>query len=159
MTNLANIRAIALDVDGVLTDGTVAIGMNDQEFKRLNFHDIMGVSLGKKAGLRFVLISGEDAGWAASKLGADVAFAGHCNHKSAYLDLCCVPLDQIAYIGDDVNDIPAMELAGVKAAPADAHESVWCVPGIIELSRSGGHGAVREFIDMVLEAKLTKSQG
>jgi len=155
---MKDIAAIALDVDGVLTDGGVWWGPNGQEWKRFSYADIMGVSLAIRAGLVFALISGEDSELVdrfAAKFGINTVEKG-CKDKGAALrrfsDSTAIPLAAIAFMGDDINDIGAMELAGLPAVPADAHLAAkGCA--VFVSGRPGGHGAVRELIDAVLAAK------
>jgi len=150
-----NVKAVALDVDGVLTDGGIWWGPAGEEWKRFSFRDIMGVSLGSRAGLRFALISGEASPLVdryAEKMGIEDVHKG-CKEKAAALKAFAakhgLKLDEIAFMGDDINDLEAMKLAGLAAAPADAHESV--VRSVSFVSRyPGGHGAVRELIDLLL---------
>ena len=163
MTSLAaaragSIRAIALDVDGVLTDGTFWWGPNGEEFKRFSFLDIMGVSNGRKAGLIFALISGEDTPLLdryAAKMKIEDVHRG-CKDKAAALrafaDKHGIALADVAFMGDDINDLAALELAGLAAAPATAHESVLAIAQFTSC-RPGGRGAVREMIDLILSKR------
>ncbi len=152
---MRRIRAVALDVDGVLTDGTFLWGPDGQEFKRFSFLDVMGVSLGTKAGLVFALISGEDsplvdrfaAKMAIRHVYKDCKDKGQALH--AFSASAQVPLAAIAFMGDDVNDFPAMALAGLSATPASAREEVRARAGFVA-SRNGGDGAVRELVEHVL---------
>jgi 3-deoxy-D-manno-octulosonate 8-phosphate phosphatase (KDO 8-P phosphatase) len=154
------IKAIAFDVDGVLTDGAFWWGPDGQEWKRFSFADIMGLSLARKAGLQLALISGEDSPLVdrlASKMGiTDV----HKNCKDKALALRSfaqsrhLKLEEICFMGDDVNDLAALEIAGLAAAPADAR------PVVVEKCKyvakaNGGNGAVREVIDMILAQART----
>jgi 3-deoxy-D-manno-octulosonate 8-phosphate phosphatase (KDO 8-P phosphatase) len=155
---MKDILAIALDVDGVLTDGGVWWGPDAQEWKRFSYADIMGVSLGTKAGLVFALISGEDSPLVdrfAAKLGI-TRVEKDCKDKSGALQRFAgssgIALSAIAYMGDDVNDLGAMQLAGLAAAPADGQAEVRRCAAFVA-KRAGGHGAVRELIDAVLAAK------
>lgn len=152
---MEGIRAIALDVDGVLTDGTFWWGPNGEEFKRLSFADVMGVSLGRKAGLRFALISGEDSPLVdrfAHKMGIEDVHKG-CKDKAAALRAFAqrrgLALSQVAFMGDDVNDLPALAVAGLSAAPASAHESVRSAVRLV-VDKNGGDGAVRALVDCIL---------
>jgi 3-deoxy-D-manno-octulosonate 8-phosphate phosphatase (KDO 8-P phosphatase) len=149
------IKAIVLDVDGVLTDGTFWWGPGGEEFKRFSFTDIMGISLGRKAGLIFALISGEDSTLVdrfAEKMGITDVFKG-CKDKANALRLFAqkhnLDLSQVCFMGDDVNDLLALELAGLAAAPLNAHESVRRKASLV-MQKSGGQGAVRELIDILL---------
>jgi 3-deoxy-D-manno-octulosonate 8-phosphate phosphatase (KDO 8-P phosphatase) len=152
------IEAIAMDFDGVLTDGGFWWGPDGSEWKRLCFSDVMGVSLGTRGGLRFAIISGEDSPLIdryATKMGIADIFKG-CKDKAAALKQFSkrsgVALDRIAYIGDDVNDLEAMRIAGFSAAPSNAHPSVRATVTRV-MSNRGGDGAVRELIDGLLETR------
>jgi len=125
---LRTIRALALDVDGTLTDGGLWWGPAGEEMKRFSFADIMGVSLLRRAGYVLALISGEDSPLVtryADKLLINHVIRG-CRDKAAALrgfaEENLLELSEVCFMGDDVNDIPAMEIAGVAAAPANAHK-------------------------------------
>jgi 3-deoxy-D-manno-octulosonate 8-phosphate phosphatase (KDO 8-P phosphatase) len=159
VTGLHIIKAIALDVDGVLTDGTFYWGSEGQEFKQFSFYDIMGISLGKKAGLVFALISGEDSPLLdrfAMKMGIIDVYKG-CKNKATAFSSFCKKYDfdfsQVCFIGDDVNDLPALALAGLSAAPQNANGSVKKKVMLIT-EQCGGQGALRELIDHVLETNF-----
>lgn len=150
------ISAVAMDFDGVLTDGSFCWGIDGSESKRLSFRDVMGISLGMKQGLRFAIVSGEDTPLIdryAAKMGITDVFKG-CRDKRAAVETFAVrhrlELGQIAFVGDDVNDLAAMAAVGLSATPADAHPSVRSVAGRV-LTAAGGHGAIREFIDDLLD--------
>ena len=158
---MKDIRAIALDVDGVLTDGGVWWGPDGQEWKRFSYADIMGVSLGTKAGLCFALISGEDSPLVdrfAKKLA--ITFVDkNCKDKAAALRRFStntgIPLTAIAFMGDDVNDLGAMDIAGFAVAPFNAQPAVKSRAAFVS-DNPGGHGAVREFINALLAAQEGK---
>ncbi len=146
---------MALDVDGVLTDGGFWWGPGGEEFKRFSFLDVMGVALGIRAGLVFALISGEDSPLVdrfAGKMGILHVYKG-CKDKGlalkAFAAATGIPLEATAFMGDDVNDLPAMVLAGFSAAPANAHASVKARVHRVTTAR-GGDGAVRELVDTLL---------
>jgi 3-deoxy-D-manno-octulosonate 8-phosphate phosphatase (KDO 8-P phosphatase) len=149
------VKAIALDVDGVLTDGGVWWGPDGGEWKRFSFADIMGVSLARKAGLLVTLISGEDSPLVdrfASKMNlADITKG--CKDKasalSAFAERHCLSLDEICFMGDDVNDLGAMKSAGLSAAPANARPEARDKADVVTKA-FGGHGAVRELVDLIL---------
>ena len=149
------LRAIALDVDGVLTDGGVFWGPDGAEWKRFCFADIMGVSLARKAGLMVTLISGEDSALVdrfAAKLELTDITKG-CKDKAAALRAFAarhgLRPEEICFMGDDVNDLAAMELAGLSAAPADARLAALRKADLVTQA-SGGNGAVRELVDLIL---------
>ena len=149
------IKAIALDVDGVLTDGAIWWGPNGEEWKRFSFRDIMGVSRARRAGLIIALISGEDSPLVdrfAQKLGIEDVFKGCKNKALAFEEFArCrgLKMSEIAFMGDDVNDIEAMKLAGMSAAPLDAHPAARQQATFVS-KYNGGNGAVREFIDQLM---------
>ena len=123
---MERIRAVALDVDGVLTDGGLWWGPGGEEWKRFCFADIMGVSLARRAGLELALISGEDSPLVdryAQKMHIEHVIKG-CRDKAAALREFAasagIELAEICFMGDDVNDLPAMRIAGFSAAPANA---------------------------------------
>jgi len=153
-----SIRAVALDVDGVLTDGGFWWGPSGEEFKRFSFADVMGVSLARKAGLVVALVSGEDSPLVdryAAKLGIDDVVK-NCKDKAAALRAIAerhgLRAEDICFMGDDVNDLGAMRFAGVAAAPADARPAVLAEADFVTASR-GGNGAVRELIEAILAAR------
>ena len=150
------LRAVALDVDGTLTNGRFSWGPDGEETKEFSFLDVMGISLARRAGLTFALISGEDSPLVdrfAAKMGIlDVAKG--CRDKAAALAAFMVnhglEPHEVAFMGDDVNDLDAMRLAGFSAAPANAVAAVKDEADFVAV-RSGGDGAVRELLDHVLE--------
>jgi 3-deoxy-D-manno-octulosonate 8-phosphate phosphatase (KDO 8-P phosphatase) len=157
---MKEIRAIALDVDGVLTDGGVWWGPNGEEWKRFSFADIMGVSNARKAGLILTLISGEDSPLVdrfAEKFQITDITKG-CRDKAtalrAFAERQQLPLAAICFMGDDINDIAAQQIAGLSAAPANAHPTVLASATFITRN-NGGNGAVRELIDAILAARAT----
>jgi 3-deoxy-D-manno-octulosonate 8-phosphate phosphatase (KDO 8-P phosphatase) len=146
------VKAIAIDVDGVLTDGTFWWDAAGAELKRFSFRDIMGISRASRAGIIFALISGEKnpiIDRYAAKMKITNVWQG-CSKKDEALrefsEKSSIPLDEIAFMGDDVNDLPALALAGFSAAPADAHHSVRSVVKLVT-THPGGNGAVREMLD------------
>jgi YrbI family 3-deoxy-D-manno-octulosonate 8-phosphate phosphatase len=118
----------------------------------------MGLSRARQAGLKLGLISGEDSILVdrfAEKTRIQHVAKG-CKEKGAALrrfaQTTGIALARTAYIGDDVNDLPALAAAGLSVAPANAQRQVRAVVALV-LERSGGHGAVREFVEMILAAR------
>ncbi|HZU30199.1 MAG TPA: HAD hydrolase family protein [Candidatus Angelobacter sp.] len=154
------IKAIATDVDGVLTDGTFWWGTNGEEFKRFCFADVTGVAMARKAGLKLALVSGESSEAAkllvqrfADKLQIPDIYKG-CHDKAGavkeFAGRYGLRLSEVCFIGDDTLDVPAMEIVGVAVAPANAQKiarenATWIA------SANGGSGVLREVIEMVLE--------
>jgi len=150
--------AIAMDVDGVLTDGSFLWGPSGEEYKKFSFTDVMGLSRARKAGLLLGLISGEDSPLIdrfAEKVGI-VNISKGCKDKGLALQTFAqqwrIDLQHVAYIGDDINDLPALTLAGLSIAPANAQPAVKAVAHLVT-QRAGGDGAVRELIEMILAAR------
>lgn len=150
------IRAVAIDVDGVLTDGTFWWGPDGQEWKRFSFRDVMGVSRALRSGLIIAMISGEESPLVdrfAMKMGIEDVFKG-CKDKARALREFArrrgLDLSEIAFMGDDVNDLEAMRLAGLAAAPANGETSVRAQATFVS-QRNGGHGAVRELLEHLIE--------
>jgi len=157
------LKAIVLDVDGVLTDGGVWWGPDGQEWKRFSFADIMGVSLARKSGLVVALISGEDSPLVdrfAAKLGI-IHIEKNCKDKAAALQrfaqVTGLALSEICFMGDDVNDVSAMKLAGLAAAPANAQPAIRRCAGFVS-ANTGGNGAVRELVDTLLAARAAHQE-
>ncbi len=159
---LQSLQAIAFDVDGVLTDGTLGwnSGSHD-EIKRFSFADIMGISLLRRLGLKLALISGEPSPLVdryAAKMHLHHVVKGTRDKASALREFTqkfSIPLDRTCFFGDDVNDLFAMEIAGVCACPANAAAEVRehvALHGFLS-TQPGGGGAVRDFSDTLLRAR------
>jgi 3-deoxy-D-manno-octulosonate 8-phosphate phosphatase (KDO 8-P phosphatase) len=145
-----------MDVDGVLTDGTVWLDEAGRESKRVSFADIMGVSMGRRAGLLFAFVSGESGpclDQIAVKFGVDEVYAGCKDKATAVRDFGArheLDLAEVCFIGDDVNDVPALWICGLAVAPAGAQAAALAIASMVT-SRSGGEGAVREVVDYLLD--------
>jgi 3-deoxy-D-manno-octulosonate 8-phosphate phosphatase (KDO 8-P phosphatase) len=155
---LKTVRAVAIDVDGVLSDGGLWWGPNGEEWKRFSFADIMGVSLARRAGFILALISGENSPLVdryAEKMLIKHVLKG-CRDKAAavrdFASAASVGLAEICFMGDDVNDLPAMAISGLSAAPANAAAVVLKQAQFIAKA-PGGNGAVRELVDALLAAR------
>ena len=157
----AAIEAILLDVDGVLTDGTFEPGDEDAgvpERKRFHSRDGLGLVMAKKSGLRLGFVTGRRSGVVrgrAAELSLDFLREG-CFDKGPAFEEACVAFgltpEQVAFVGDDVQDLPALRRAGFAAAPADAHPAVLeCVHFVADAP--GGRGAVRQIIERILDAR------
>lgn len=162
---IKKIRAVAMDVDGVLTDGTFWWGPNGEEFKRFCYADTTGISQAMRAGIRIVLISGESspAGMKlverlAEKLKIEDVYKG-CHDKEAaireFAQRHSFDLSEVCFIGDDVIDVPAMAVVGLAVAPADAQEIARSKAQLVT-HLNGGRGAVRELLDRLLANNSTE---
>ena len=145
-----------MDVDGVLTDGTVWLDETGRESKRISFADIMGVSLGRRAGLLFAFVSGESGpslDQIGAKFGVGEVYRGCKDKAAAVRDFAGrhdLELAEVCFIGDDVNDVPALEICGLAVTPAGALPAASAVASMVT-TRPGGAGAVREVVDYLLQ--------
>jgi 3-deoxy-D-manno-octulosonate 8-phosphate phosphatase (KDO 8-P phosphatase) len=163
---LETLEAIAFDVDGVLTDGTLTWSPTGEEYKTFAFADIMGISLLRRVGLRLALISGEDTPHIdryAQKMRIPFLVKGTRDKAAAVRQLGLqfnIPLENICFFGDDINDLFAMELCGLCACPANAANDVldYVAEHGFVASKPGGKGAVREFADALLTARQLKAR-
>lgn len=153
------IKVFLTDVDGVLTDGGMYYGENGVEFKKFNTRDGMGFQLLRQANIKTGIITSETTelvAWRAKKLKLDFLYQGAAIYggKLAVAQEICkiegVDLNEIAYIGDDINCFELLSNVGFAACPADAVEKVKSIDKIEILSKKGGEGCVREFIELIL---------
>lgn len=155
---LKKIKIIISDVDGVMTDGSIILGTNGLEFKKFNVQDGMGVTMARQAGLVFCVITGrtsESVIKRAEELHVDELFQGAFDKRHAYLQIKSkynVTDEEIIHIGDDLLDLPLFELAGFSVSPANGREVVRKYADYIT-TVDGGHGVVREVVDMVIDAQ------
>ena len=157
-SSLKKIKLLALDVDGVLTDGSLYIGGEGEICKSFNAKDGLGISCALRNGVQVAIITGRRSAIIhrrAEELGITLLREG-VNDKYAELQQLAQELEMernaIAYMGDDLNDLPAFQAAGVAFAPADAVPEVAAAADFV-MQRRGGAGAVREAIEMLLRAQ------
>ncbi|HEY4380235.1 MAG TPA: HAD hydrolase family protein [Acidobacteriaceae bacterium] len=163
---LISLQAIAFDVDGVLTDGSLTWSAGGEESKSFSFADIMGISLLRRLGIRMALISGEPSPLVdryAAKMVIPFVAKGTRDKAGALREFAAkfdVSLEHTCFFGDDVNDLAAMEIAGLCACPSDAAAEVRAhVEGRGYLAPlPGGRGAVRSFADAVLAARKVRGR-
>ncbi len=153
------IKLVALDMDGTLTDGSINIGGEGELFKRFNAKDGLGITTAGRHGLRVAVITGRKGPIVqrrAEELGiAEDVMSGISAKKKALLALADkykLSLEEIAFMGDDLNDLPALLTAGLSAAPADAAEDVRRRVSYIA-PHNGGRGAVRDLLELILKAR------
>ncbi len=154
----AGIKLVVLDVDGVLTDGSIIIDDNGVESKHFHVRDGAAIALWIKLGRRVAILSGRSARCVdrrAAELGIEPVVQGSSAKGAALQTMIAdlgVTLDQTAFMGDDLADLPALELAGFSACPSDAVPEVRAVVDHVAVA-SGGRGAVREVIEILLKAQ------
>jgi 3-deoxy-D-manno-octulosonate 8-phosphate phosphatase (KDO 8-P phosphatase) len=152
------LKLLLTDVDGVMTDGRILFLPDGAEARAFHVRDGLAIALARAAGLRTGLISGRrspEVARRASELGMEVVEQGVAD-KGACLREVLARLGlapaEVAYIGDDLNDLPVLEEVGLSAAPADApfevRDAVYMV-----MDRRGGEGCLREFVEAILRAR------
>ena len=155
-TDYFKIKIFLSDVDGVLTDGGMYYTENGDEFKKYSVYDGMGFQLLQKTGVKIGIVTTEDKQMnrrRSNKLGLDYDFHGVKDKLQLVKDLCKqenIFLENIAYIGDDVNCFDLLSNVGVAACPKNAMKKIKSIPNIIQLQKNGGEGVVREFIELIL---------
>lgn len=148
---------VVSDFDGVFTDGSIYISEKNEVQKKLNFKDIMGVSMLIKAGINFGIISGEMSNildYFKDKFNLEEIHGG-IRQKGIVLDEIMkrhnLSADEVLYIGDDINDISAMELVDYKIAPRNLNPILTVkVKGLQITQNYGGNGAIREIADILV---------
>lgn len=157
LKNLNDIRAVFMDVDGVLTDGMIALG-NAGEMKSFNVRDGMAITIALRCGLKIGFITSrtsESVKKRADELKIHILVQGSHNKLSDIRKISTsenIPLREICYIGDDIVDIPALKTVGFSATVSDAPDEVReCVTYIAK--KPGGHEAVRDIIRHILIAQ------
>ena len=155
---LAKIRLLLLDVDGVMTDGRIVFDANGVETKFFNVKDGHGIKMVQRAGIEVGIISGRSSQVVANRaleLGIGRVFQGALDKLTPYREILeATGLDdaQVAFMGDDIIDIPVMRRVGCAAAPADAVDDVLPHAHFVARNR-GGWGAVREFCELILKGQ------
>ncbi|MCU7929987.1 MAG: 3-deoxy-manno-octulosonate-8-phosphatase KdsC [Candidatus Thiodiazotropha sp. (ex Codakia rugifera)] len=157
-TKASGVKLVIFDVDGVLTDGSLYLGDDGQEYKAFNSRDGHGMKMLQKSGVVIGIITGRTSEVVRIRmegLGIEHVYQGKHDKLPAYEELrekLGLADDQIAYVGDDVVDLPIMRRVGLAIAVNDAHSFViqhahWQTP------HAGGRGAGRDVCEMVLEAQ------
>lgn len=153
-----DIKLIAMDVDGTLTDGGMYYSENGDELKKFSTRDGMGIKLAIEAGIEVAIVTGEDTKIVerrANKLGVKHVFQGKsAEDKARAIESLCkekgILMEEVAYIGDDVNCIPLLKSVGIAGCPGDAMREVRELNGIYVMEHDGGEGCVREFINLII---------
>ena len=158
MTEYADIRLLVMDVDGVMTDGKITYTDDGQELKSFNIKDGLGIKRAQAMGIETAIITGRSSPMVerrALELGIAHLVQGREDKLAALSDLLDqinLSLDQVAYIGDDLPDLTAIESVKLGACPADAATEVKSKANWIS-TRAGGDGCVRELCDLLVSHK------
>ena len=164
MNDLKKIKLLVMDVDGTMTDGKIYISDNGEAMKAFNSKDGYGLSvILPPTGIKTAIITGRTSDivkWRANELGISEIYQGIKDKPAALEDLLKklgLTYENVAYIGDDLNDLECMKLSAVSACPADSVEEVKEVADLVCKS-NGGNGAVREFINLLSFSREKESK-
>lgn len=160
LAKAAQVKLVVFDVDGVLTDGSLFVGDDGQEYKAFHARDGMGMSLLQKTGVEIAVITARTSQVVLHRmenLKVKHIYQGRLNKLAAYneiIEKLAISAQQTAYVGDDVVDLPVMQKAGLAIAVADAHPYVkqhahW------QTQHAGGHGAARDVCELIMQAQGT----
>jgi 3-deoxy-D-manno-octulosonate 8-phosphate phosphatase (KDO 8-P phosphatase) len=154
----ALIRLVIFDVDGVLTDGSIFIGDTGEEYKAFFSRDGLGMTMLQRTGVKIGIITGRTSQVVLHRMQSleiEHIFQGQTDKLPAFQQLCKeinLQAEQVAYVGDDVIDLPVMQQVGLAIAVGDAH------PLVIKHSHwqtqsGGGRGAAREVCELIMQAQ------
>jgi len=160
LAKAAQVRLIIFDVDGVLTDGSLFIGDDGEEYKAFHSRDGHGMKMLHASGVEIGIITGRTSNVVRHRmesLGIQHVYQGQLEKLPAFEELIGklgVTAEQVAYVGDDVVDLPILTRVGLAVAVADAHPLVkrhshWTTP------HGGGRGAARDVCELIMEAQDT----
>lgn len=150
-----NFKLIASDIDGVWTDGGMYYDKEGNELKKFHTYDSAGILFCKINQIKTAILTGEETTMVerrATKLNVDFLFQGVRDKLKIMQDLCKslnISLSEVAYIGDDINDLLLMQEVGLSACPNSAPDYIKQKANLV-LSKNGGEGAFREFVEKIL---------
>ena len=167
MANLKDIKLFLTDVDGCMTDGGMYYSATGDEMKRFCVYDGMGIVRLRKAGIPCGILTSENTpivarraeklGMEYLRMGVGSQVAKGCTTKLAAAEEICqelgIGLDEVCFVGDDINDIDLLSRVGTAVCPQNAMPEIKSIPGIICLTHNGGDGAIREICEMILTAR------
>ena len=156
---IQKIKLFFSDVDGTLTDAGMYYDQSGNELKKFNTHDGKGFELLRSIGVKTGLVTSENTKIVsnrAKKLKIDYLIQGvsHLEKLNSIREICIIEgigLDEVAYIGDDLNCKELLQNVGIAACPENALPQIKSIPNILKLNKAGGNGAVREFVDYLLQ--------
>jgi len=160
LEKIQKINLVLTDVDGVLTDGGMYYSEKGEVLKKFNTRDGMGVELLLQNKIKTIFITRENSKITksrAKKVKATQILSGITNKEVELIKICkkfSIKPENIAYIGDDVNDISIMKKIGFSCAPLDCNNKVKKVVDYV-CSTTGGNGAFRELVDLILSVKIS----
>lgn len=155
-------KLILTDIDGVWTDGGMYYDGTDVELKKFNTYDSAGVLFAHHLGIPVGIITGENTPIVqrrAEKLKVEYCYLGAKDKESIANDICMmlgITLEDVAYIGDDLNDINLLKSVGISGCPSSSPTYIKKYCGIIT-SKKGGEGAFREFVETIIGETLLNS--
>lgn len=159
MLNLPNtIKMVITDFDGIITDNCVYIDSKGEMTRKLNFKDVMAFSILKKKGYKIAIISGEGNSAIKvldEKFNLDEVYENiriKIDVLKSIIDKYNLKSDEYLYIGDDINDVEALEFAQYKITVPDAVKRVKDIPNILQTTQRGGDGAFREVVDCLINS-------
>ncbi|MEI8571987.1 3-deoxy-manno-octulosonate-8-phosphatase KdsC [Methylomonas sp. LW13] len=158
LSAVKRLKLLILDVDGVLTDGRLFFDDNGKEYKCFHARDGHGIKLLRQTGVEVAVISGRKSNSVALRmqsLGVELVYQGHENKRAAFAEILqrlVLTPEQVAYIGDDILDLPVMRQVGFAVAVQDANFVLknyahW------QTQTAGGLGAVREVCDLIMQVQ------
>lgn len=168
ITDMKPVKLFLTDIDGCMTDGGMYYSANGDEMKRFCVYDGMGIVMLRKAGIPCGILTSETTeivARRARKLGIEYLHMGvgrqvddvQQTKLEAAQEICAelgITLDDVCFVGDDINDIDLLTHVGTPACPANAMQQVKDIHGIICLTRHGGDGAIRELCEMILKQSI-----
>lgn len=152
------VKLVIFDVDGVLTDGGLYFTDDGREIKKFNVKDGLGITLLIKKGIEVAVITGRNSVIVADRmksLGVNHVYQGRMNKLETYENLKLamnISDQQVAFVGDDIIDLPIMYRCALSVAVADAHDEVKAQASLI-LDKAGGMGAGRDVCDLIMHAQ------
>ena len=153
-----NIKLMVFDLDGVLTNGKILLIIDGEWIREMDIKDGYAIQLALKSGIEIAVVSGSHSNQVdqrLKKLGVETFIQGVSQKSAHLLDLMhkySLEMENLLYMGDDIPDLDAFAVAGVKACPADAAEDVKVAADFISL-KNGGDGCVREIIEKVMRVQ------
>ena len=155
-------KLVVTDIDGVWTDGGMFYDEQGNEWKKFNTYDSAGVLFLKKLNIPIAICTGETTNAVtrrAEKLMIDYLFQGVSDKKNVISELCNslgISLKEVAYLGDDLNDIEMLKVSGFSACPCSAPKYVKEIVDLV-LDKKGGEGVFREFVETIIGLQVVKS--